>query len=328
MAIGYSVKEGGRPYSVDEKITTRADFYNGTTNTNDLFFDPLITGYSIIIFTRFPTWVRSVYPDAPILLQKNFAGFDGNNDMELGTADVQEGFSQNAYQIAQNIGAKPNNFSLKHLEYSGSIIGQIYTLWVTGIRDPDTGIATYPQRFGLDYAAFNHTAELMYISLRPDANNIERPIVEFASYWTACFPKKIPISHFNYTKASQTAPIEIDMPWSGVMHIGPGVDQAAYALLKANAGGRSFNFATAADFASEGAGKANVLNGYTGAAHIGEGDNGSEQYNVGHPDAQFGSRPSVGGYESIVNTGKGDRSNREWSTTSPSIMQDTMPVPS
>ncbi len=217
-----------------------------------------------MIFTRFPKWVKQIYPDAPILLQKNLAGFDGNNDIELGTADVQEGFSQNAYQIAQNIGAKANTFSTTHLEYSGSIISSIYTLWTTGIRDPDTGIATYPQRFGIDYAAYNHTAELMYISLRPDANNINRPIVEFASYWTACFPKKIPMSHFNYTKASQQTPIEIDMPWSGVQHIGPGVDQAAYALLRQYDNGRSFNILQASDFSQDG----RYLDGFTASREL------------------------------------------------------------
>ena len=289
MAIGFAVNGGGRPYSVKRANVEAADFYNGTTNTTDLFYDPLITGYSIIIFTRFPSWVKSVFPDAPILLQKNFAGFDGNNDFEIGTADVQEGFSQNAYQMVQNIGAKSNNFSLKHLEMSGSLIGQIYTLWVTGMRDPDTGIATYPQRFGLDYAAYNHTAELMYISLRPDANNIERPIVEFASYWTACFPKKVPISHFNYTKASQTAPIEIDMPWSGVQHIGPGVDQAAYTLLKTYDGGRAFNILQASDFANDGA----HLYGYSKA-------NGLDgAYGFGNSQAAINGDWSVGSNEGI-----------------------------
>jgi len=251
MAFGYKMKDVN-PYSASDEAIQSPDFYNGVTNTSKLHYDPLVTGYSIMIFTKFPWWVRQMFPLAPILLQKNFAGFDGNNDIELTTSDVQEGFSQNSYQVAQSIGAKSNDFSTKHLEYSGSLISRIFTFWVTGIRDPDTGIATYPRQFNIDYAAVNHTAEIMYMSLRPDADNIEFPIIEFASYWTACFPKKIPISHFNYSKASQTAPIEIDMTWSGVQHIGPGVEKAAQTLLRKYNGGRSFNLVTGADFIHDG----------------------------------------------------------------------------
>lgn len=252
MPIGPLMQDSARVDTVTKEFVGQTDFYHGTTNTDKLYYDPLVTGFGMIMFTRFPGWVDQVFPHARQLLQKNFAGLDGIADIELGTADVQEGFSQNGYQVAQNIGAKTNNFSLKHLEYSGSLISRIYNFWVSGIRDPDTGIATYPKMFGIDYAAYNHTCEMMYVSLRPDANNFEnKNVIEFAAYFTAAFPKKISIGHFNYAKASQNGPVEIDQNFSGVMHIGPGVDALATRLLR-DENYRKVNILEASDYEASG----------------------------------------------------------------------------
>lgn len=224
-----------------EGNSAQTNFWTGDTNTNMQYFDPLLVGHAFIVWTRFPVWVEQEYPNIKALTQKNFAGFDGLADIELQTAAATEGFSPNEYHVAQNMGAKPSAFNLKHMEYSGSPIKNAYQHWVSGIRDPRTGIATYPKQYGMDYRAKNHTAELMYIVTRPDANNyVEKNVIEFACYFTAVMPKKIALSHFNYTKATSNVPIEIDMPFSGVFHISKNVDVAAAALLQSEAHGFTF----------------------------------------------------------------------------------------
>jgi len=222
------------------------NFFTGGFNHNAQYFDPLVTGHAFIVWTRFPEWVLKEYPNIKSLTQKNFLALDGIVDIELATQGITEGFSANEYHIAQGIAAKPSSFNLKHLEYSGSPIKNAYQHWVTGIRDPRTGIATYPKQYGLDYRAKNHTAELMYIVVRPDANNIEKNIIEFAAYFTSVFPKKIALGHFNYAKSTQNANNEIDMPFAGQLHISPKVDEAAVALLKSGAIG--FNFEEEAEY--------------------------------------------------------------------------------
>jgi hypothetical protein len=230
------------------------NFWVGAFNSDMQYFDPLIVGYAFIIWTRLPKLMTEVYPQFANLTQKNFAGFDGLSDIELQTAGVTEGFSPNEYHVAQGLGAKPSQFTLKHLEYSGNPIKNMYQHWVTSIRDPRTGIATYPKRFEQDYRAKNHTGELMYIVTRPDANNYEaKQIIEFAAYWTAVMPKKIPLGHLNYTKGSQNAPIELDIPFSGVMHIGKEVDNAAQTLL-ANNDRRSYSFEEQDEYNNSGQG--------------------------------------------------------------------------
>jgi hypothetical protein len=228
--------------SIDPKETTdfsslmssgQDNFFTGSFNDNNLYHDPFLMGQAVIIWTKIPKWVQDKFTDFENLTQKNFRGFDGLSDIELNTAGVTEGFTANEYHVAQNLGAKPNQFTLKALEYSGSPIRRAYQYWVSGIRDPRTGVSTYHADGGPSYAAKNHTGELMYIVLRPDAGNREDPsVIEFACYWTAVMPKRIALGHLNWAVATQNVPVEIDMPFSGVMHQGPAVDQKALKLYQ------------------------------------------------------------------------------------------------
>ena len=154
------------------------------------------------------------------------------SDMEINTAGFTAGFTTNELHVAQNMGAKPNSFNMKHAEFSGSPMSTMWQYWVSGIRDPETGIATYPKIAGVDYALKNHTGELMYIVTRPDADNFERNIIEFAAYFTCVMPKRIIMNHWNYTKGSQETPIEVEQPLSGIIHWGPNVTKVASDLIK------------------------------------------------------------------------------------------------
>lgn len=231
---------GGNKEVFNLENSKQENFYTGGFNGDKIYYDPLITGFAFIVWTRFPEWVTKYYPDIKSLTQKNFQGFGGLSDIDLTTAATTEGFSANEYHIAQNVGITPNEFTLKHNELSGSPIRNAYTHWVTGIRDPRTGIATYPKQENLEYRAWNHTAELMYIMTRPDADNVQKTIIEFACYWTAVMPKRIPIGHFNYDKATQNAPVDIEIPFSGIFHMSPKVDAAAANMLKTGAHGFDF----------------------------------------------------------------------------------------
>lgn len=230
-------------FQTGKSIIENADkenFWQGTYNSGEMYYDPLITGYAFFVWTRLPVWVTDQqyggYPNFANLTQKNFAGFDGFSDLEINTAGFTAGFTTNELHIAQNMGAKPNSFNIKMAEFSGSPMTAMWQHWVSGIRDPETGVATYAKAAGLDYALKNHTGELMYIVTRPDADNVDKNIIEFAAYFTCVMPKKIPMGHWNFTKGSQEGPIEIEQPLSAIVHWGPKVTKKAQELLKANIG--------------------------------------------------------------------------------------------
>lgn len=215
----------------DNSLASDNSFFTGGLNLQRLEFDPIVTGYAFIIWTKIPTWVQSNFPGFASMTQKNFKGLDGINDMELQTGTYAYGFSNNEYHVNTGIQKQNNEFTLKHQEYSGSPIKNMYQFWVSGIADPETGISSYPAKYGLDYAAKNHTGSLLYIMTRPDANNVGKNNIEFASYWTNVLPTKIPIGHLDYTQGTHEL-VEIEMPMKGTMHIGPKVDAFAKEKLK------------------------------------------------------------------------------------------------
>ena len=142
---------------MDTDVMANGDFYPGHANLQKLQFDPFITGFAFIIWTKMPTWVLDKYPNGVSILEKNFKAFSGISDMTLNTADYTHTFNGNAYSVNATIERGNNTFSIQHQEFSGSPIKNFYQYWISGISDPQTGIATYPAISGLEYAAANHT---------------------------------------------------------------------------------------------------------------------------------------------------------------------------
>lgn len=213
-----------------EGVASQGNWFTGKMNTQNLNFDPLVTGYAFIVWTKLPFWVEGTYPDFAHMTQKNFKAFEGLSDIELQTQQYAHTFNGNIYEYATSITKGNTNFSLRHQEFSGNPIKNYYQYWVTGIRDVETDVALYPRAFNCEYAAKNHTGELLYIMTRPDANNVKNHNIEFAAYYTAVMPLRVPISHLNYTQGEHNSQ-EIEINFVGDLHIGPEVDDFAYDVL-------------------------------------------------------------------------------------------------
>jgi hypothetical protein len=213
------------------RTADNTNFFNGNYNTLELDFDPLVTGYAFFKWTKIPKWVETVFPAFKTMTEKNFLSGFSLADIELETTTIQAGFSGNEYNVATNSKKNNTDFSIKHREFSGSPMRNMYQYWITGIRDPETGIATYPKVHGVDYAAKNHTGEIIYIVTRPDANNVDMNNIEFACYFTAVMPTKIQLSQFNYDTASHDA-VEYEQSFKGCYHMSPEVDSLAKSQLQ------------------------------------------------------------------------------------------------
>jgi len=224
------IKPDGR--SIASYDPSRADakgFFQGAFNTKALDFDPLINGYAVFQWIKVPKWVESTFKSFKILTQKNFKELSGLSNIELQTIGVTNGFSANEYHVANTIQKQNQNFTIKHQEFSGSPIKNMYQFWITGIRDPQTGIATYPAIFGIDYAAKNHTGEILYINTRPDMNNVDKHNIEFSCFWSAVMPKVIKLEQFNFSLNTHDQ-VEYDQQFTGDFYMGSKVD--AYAKTK------------------------------------------------------------------------------------------------
>lgn len=216
-----------------DQVASQGNWFTGHMNTQELNFDPLVTGYAFIIWTKLPSWVSSTYKDFAAMTQKNFKAFEGISDIELQTGQYTHTFNGTPYEYALSIQKSNSNFSITHQEFSGSPIKNMYQFWVTGIRDPETDIALYPRAFGCEYGAKNHTGELLYVVTRPDANNVEKHNIEFAAYYTAVMPLKVPLAHLGYNDGDHNSP-EININFVGDFHIGPEVDDFASDVLCGN----------------------------------------------------------------------------------------------
>lgn len=214
-----------------DKSRVQGSWFTGKMNTQKLDFDPLVTGYAFLVWTKLPFWVEKTYTNFADMTQKNFKSFEGLANMELQTAQYTHTFNANSYEYATSLQKQNTNFTIRHQEFSGNPIKNMYQFWITGIRDPETDIAVYPRAFGCTYGAKNHTGELLYIVTRPDANNVERNNIEFAAYYTAVMPTTIPIQHFSYNQGDHNSP-EIDINFVGDLHLGPEVDNYASDVLR------------------------------------------------------------------------------------------------
>jgi hypothetical protein len=214
------------------------NFFSGSFHKKnaDLTYDPMVGGYAFILWTKVPTWLTATgnsgagFSNFAQFTQRNFRAFGGLSSIELSTAAHTQGFAANEYHVAQSITKANTDFTLRHTEFSGSPVKNMYQAWVTGIRDPETGIATYPKKFGVAYGAQNHTGELLYIVTRPDADNIGQGIIEFSAYYTNVMPTRIPLDHLNFELGSHEIP-EIEIPFKGTLHLSQKVDTFAAGKL-------------------------------------------------------------------------------------------------
>lgn len=208
------------------------NFFNGYTNAGNNSHDPYISGYAFIKWISVPTWLPNP-AEFKALSEKNFKSFNGINDIQMGTEGIRAGFTGNELHFAKDI-SKSGEFTVKYQEQSGSPLSTIYNTWVSGIRDPKTGIATYPKLSGQEYHSANHTGVLLYVVTRPDADNFNGgKNIEFAALITKVMPTKIALNHFNYESGSHDF-AEPEQEFKGYMNIGEAVENFAAQYMSAS----------------------------------------------------------------------------------------------
>jgi hypothetical protein len=211
-----------------------SSFFTGVDDLINLQFDPIVTGYAFIWWIQLPSWFEKD-PDLKFfkeMTQKNFRAFSGVDDIMLTTVQQQTGFANAEFDIAAGITRGNTAFTLRHKEYSGGVMRKLYQKWITMIRDPRTGIALYPKLFDVDYGARNHTGQLLYVVVRPDATNTNYDIVEYAAFYSNVMPMTIPLSTlYNFEIGSQESP-NIDIEFRGFVEVGPDVEEYAKKILR------------------------------------------------------------------------------------------------
>jgi hypothetical protein len=226
------INEGINNFEYNSFAGDNADknFY-GAFHASPVTRDPKITGYAFIKWLRVPSWVLQEYPSFENMTERNLRAFTGLTDIDLTTTSIQEGFSASEIQFAGGV-ANFQGFSVTHREWQGSPIKNMYTHWVSGIRDPLTNVATYPKRYSQAYSAANHTGELLYITTTPDADNYGAggQIIESATLYLMAMPTRMPLGGDNFTAGSNDV-VETEIPFTGVPIYGAEVNKLAVSIL-------------------------------------------------------------------------------------------------
>lgn len=209
-------------------------FFTGADDVYNQNFDPFVNGYSHLWWVKLPPWFEED-PDLKYfkqISQKNFRAFSGIDDVTLTTATHISGFAGNEIDVITGVAKGNTEFTIGHKEYSGGVMRRMYQKWIGLVRDHRTGLALYPKLFGIDYGARNHTGQLLYVSVRPDATNTDKDILEHAVFYSNVFPTNIPFGTlYNFELGTQDSPT-IDISFKGYADFGPDVDEYARKKLK------------------------------------------------------------------------------------------------
>ena len=220
-----------------DKINKVGSFFTGIDPATyaQIELDPFTSGYAYIYWVQLPTWFEQD-PDLKnfkVATQKFLVSISGINDIELQEASQPYGFAGNEVSNVTGITKGNTDITLGFKEYSGTPITKLFSKWINYIRDPNTGIATYPKQFDVEYSSVNHTGICLIMFLRPDVTNSGHDNLEKAFLYSHMYPLNIPYSNlYTYELGSQDSPQSVEINFKGVLMENAAVDEYARKILK------------------------------------------------------------------------------------------------
>lgn len=209
-----TIMSGNREYQGASTIRQYSLFAGGLdmTNASAAHYDPLITGYGRLFMVRKPAFLLGQYGEDfnvyKHILEYGNTGVSGINDISTETDNMTGGYAGKSVEIMTGAKDDTTSFTVKCYEFSGSPIRKINHLWISGVSDLMSGLATYHGAISsnMQVQQSNHTAEFIYVST--DRSGKE---VEYACMFANCFPKSVKESHFDYDAGTHNlVPIEVE----------------------------------------------------------------------------------------------------------------------
>lgn len=210
-----------------------------TTNPNLGQYDPLRTGYSRIFFVRMPYFMKhvggknaglEVTKRVKHIMEYGCTGIDGLESLELETESITGGYAGRSFDVATTSKDNTNSITIKMYEFSGSPVREYMEMWITGIADPNTGLAHYHNAndgVRVPYRQANHTAEAFYVSTGPSGRSDD---IEYCCFLTNMMPKSVDKSHFEFTAGDHKI-VEISQSFTCVKYESPQINEIGKALI-------------------------------------------------------------------------------------------------
>lgn len=208
-----------------------------TTNKSLAQYDPLRTGYGRIFFVRMPFFMDCLMPTATKgvkhMLEYGNTGVTGLGNTTLDFEQFTGGYAGKSFDIPTVAKDETTEITIQLYEFAGSPIREYMEMWISGISDPNTGLATlHNARTNsgkrVKYTQANITAEAFYVHTGPTGRQDD---IQYACFLTNMMPKQATKDHFEYTSGDHKI-VQISQTFTCVKYESAQINNVAKALIK------------------------------------------------------------------------------------------------
>ncbi len=199
-------------------------------------FDPYIRGRGRIFMHTPPKFMMKQFPQLTAnfksYIETGYKSVTGIGNMSVDFETFEGGFNGQKFENVSKVTDETDTMTITVYEQSGSPVREFMETWVTGVRDPRSGIAHYHgaiQNANTAYGEKYHTAEFIYYVLDPTAKQIE-----YACMFAHAFPKNIDKDHYNY-ESGNNGNVELTLDFSVTKYESNYINQIAQWYMFADA---------------------------------------------------------------------------------------------
>lgn len=204
---------------------------------------PYIPGISRLYFHKVPPFMKAKYETLTdnfrSYIETGFKSVSGIGNLSAEGIDVEGGWAAQKFSNMSVVRDETETITIELTEMTGSPVREFIETWMTGIRDPRSGVAHYhgaletpvqaEDSTHLPYCERNHTGEFIYVALDPTAHYIE-----YACLLAHVWPKNVPKEHYNYQSGSRDV-VSMSLEFAATKYEGHYInDIAAYYLAASN----------------------------------------------------------------------------------------------
>ena len=199
-------------------------------------FTPYIPGVSRIFLYKKPHYMNVMYPNRSnnfkTFMEAGYTSIQGIGDMSTEFTEFEGGFAAQKFSTVQSVSESSDTLSISVYELTGSPIREYLDTWITGVRDPRSGIAHYHGAIkanpGVTYGEINHTAEWIYTTMDPTGLDLE-----YTCMWAHSFPGNVPKSHLNYSSGERDK-VSMELEFRSTKYESPAINTVGDWYLQAS----------------------------------------------------------------------------------------------
>lgn len=197
--------------------------------------DPYIPGVSRLWMYKVPHFMNVMYKQKThnfkTLIETGYISVQGINDLTVAFEDFQGGFAGQKFATVSTVEDSTDTVTVQVYESSGSPVREYLDTWITGTRDPRSGIAHYHGAIAMGavrYGEINHTCEFIFGTLDPTARDLE-----YSCMFAHGFPTTVPKGHLNY-QSNERGKVQMDIPFRISKYESPAINQVTKWYLEAS----------------------------------------------------------------------------------------------